>query len=93
MIQCPRAQAAISAASGLMGGEIGDRVDGLRAPLLRPEAPMLTADAHDLTRVREEQPLDGDDLHLPLLLAAMSTVMRAVKDRRLGPGQVSQLPG
>jgi hypothetical protein len=90
----------VSASSGgdlgcscLLGGQVGDGVDGLAGPLLRSVETAAALDAQDLGGVREEQAVDGDDLHESLFVAAVAPVVVVVNHGDLLPGQSVELAG
>lgn len=77
----------------LLSGQVGGGVDGLAGPLLRPVQAASALDAQDLADVREEQAVDGDDLHQALLVAAVAAGVVTVDHGDLFPGQPVELAG
>src|SRR5262249_23076647 len=69
----------------LLSGQIGDDVDGLAGPLLRSVEAASALYAQDLTGVGEEQAVDGDDLYVALLVAAVATGVVTVDHGDLFP--------
>lgn len=79
--------------SGLLGGQVGDRVDGLGAPAFLPGRTPLALDAQDLAGVEEQQVVDGGDLDEPAFAAVVAGGVVAVDDGDVLPGQRVQLAG
>jgi hypothetical protein len=67
-------------------------VDGLAGALLR-SIETAALDAQDLGGVREEQAVDGDDMHESLFVAAVAPVVVAVNHGDLLPGHSVELAG
>ena len=74
--------------SGLLSGQVGDRVDGLGAPAFLPGRTPLALGAQDLGGVGEQQVVDGDDLDEPAFASAVASGVLAVDDGESFQGRV-----
>lgn len=77
--------------SGLVGGEVGDRVDGFHRGLPGLGVGAAAFELQGLGGVWKEQAVHRDDLEPADLAASVSGVAGAVLERDLGPGQRAQL--
>lgn len=75
----------------LLGGQVGDGVDGLARPLLHPVEAACALDAQDLAGMREQEPVDGDDLNQSLLVAAVAARVVTLDRGDLLPGRPVEL--
>ena len=62
----------------VLGGYVGDGVEGLAGSLLRSLETAAALDAREWGGVREDQAVDGDDLHETSFVAAVAPVVVAV---------------
>ncbi len=77
----------------MVGGQVGDGIDGLDAPAFGAEFAAFAADPQDLAGVREQQVGDGGDLEFTDFLAAVTAISGAVQDGNLAPGQATEPVG